>query len=99
MNRYAYVNGTPISYIDSFGLSADGHSWFATGLSYGADAIRYVRTVKGIQETISGVNYITGEQRSVGERIANGVTTLKIHFLFLVRNPLEHNILLDVRRA
>lgn len=47
-----------------------------TGLSYGADAIPYVGTVKGIQETITGVNYITGEQLSVGDRVANGVGTL-----------------------
>lgn len=76
MNRYAYVNGNPISYIDPFGLSADGDSWVTTGLSYGADAIPYVGTVKGIQETITGVNYITGEQLSVGDRVANGVGSL-----------------------
>ncbi|MDN4621057.1 pre-toxin TG domain-containing protein [Paenibacillus sp. PsM32] len=45
-------------------------------MSYGADVIPYVGTVKGIQETITGVNYITGEQLSVGDRIENGVGTL-----------------------
>ncbi|MDN4620978.1 pre-toxin TG domain-containing protein [Paenibacillus sp. PsM32] len=76
MNRYAYVNGNPISYIDPFGLSADGDSWVTTGLSYGADAIPYVGTVKGIQETITGFNYITGEQLSVADRVANGIGSL-----------------------
>lgn len=45
-------------------------------MSYRAEAIPYLGTVKGFQETITGVNYITGEQLSVGDRIANGVGTL-----------------------
>ncbi len=49
------------SRIDPFGLSADGDSWVTTGLSYGSDAVPILGTVKGFQETITGVNYITGE--------------------------------------
>ena len=76
MNHYAYVNGNPISYIELLGLSADGDSWVTTGLSYGADAVPILGTVKGFQETITGVNYITGEQLSVADRVANGIGSL-----------------------
>ncbi|WP_017814599.1 RHS repeat-associated core domain-containing protein [Paenibacillus shenyangensis] len=50
MNRYAYVNGNPVSYIDPFGLSADGADWTRTAFSVGADAIPFVGTVKGLQD-------------------------------------------------
>ncbi|ODP26632.1 hypothetical protein PTI45_04014 [Paenibacillus nuruki] len=76
MNCYAYLNENPISYIDPFGLSADGDSWVTTGLSYGADAVPILGMVKGFQETITGVNYITGEQLSVADRVANGIGSL-----------------------
>ncbi|ODP26047.1 hypothetical protein PTI45_04608 [Paenibacillus nuruki] len=45
-------------------------------MSYGADAIPVLGTVKGFQETITGVNYITGEQLSVADRVANGIGSL-----------------------
>ncbi len=32
--------------------------------------------MKGFQETITGVNYITGEQLSVADRVANGIGSL-----------------------
>ncbi|WP_246098331.1 RHS repeat-associated core domain-containing protein [Saccharibacillus brassicae] len=56
MNRYAYVNGNPVSYIDPFGLSADGATWWETGLSFAADVTPFVGTLKGIQEVFSGVD-------------------------------------------
>ncbi|WCT56580.1 pre-toxin TG domain-containing protein [Paenibacillus kyungheensis] len=71
-----YMNGYPISYINAFGLSADGDSWLTTGLSYGADAVPILGTVKGFKETITGVNYITGEQLSVADRVANGIDSI-----------------------
>ncbi|CAM3443931.1 MULTISPECIES: RHS repeat-associated core domain-containing protein [Saccharibacillus] len=64
LNRYGYVNGNPVSYIDPFGLSADGATWWENGLSFAADATPFVGTLKGIQEVFSGVDLITGEQMS-----------------------------------
>ncbi|WP_172253550.1 polymorphic toxin-type HINT domain-containing protein [Saccharibacillus deserti] len=75
MNRYAYVNGNPVSYIDPFGLSADGAPWWQTGIDFGLDALPFVGTVKGIQEVFTGVDLITGQQLSVTDRVATGVGT------------------------
>lgn len=68
----------PVSYIDPFGLSADGATWWQTGLSFGADALSGVGTVKGIQEGFMGVDLITGQQLSVADRIATGRSTILI---------------------
>ncbi|MDN4621054.1 pre-toxin TG domain-containing protein [Paenibacillus sp. PsM32] len=80
MNRY--VNGNPISYIDPFGLSADSDEMLRTAGSFIADAVPILGTVKGFQETITGVNYITGEQLSVADRVANGIGSLTGLILF-----------------
>lgn len=70
MNRYVY--GNPISYIDSFGLSADSDEIFKTIGSFLADAVPGLGTLKGLQEIFTGVNYVTGDQLSVADRVANG---------------------------
>ncbi|CAM3573142.1 Pre-toxin TG domain-containing protein [Saccharibacillus brassicae] len=64
-----------MSYIAPFGLSADGATWWETGLSFAADATPFVETLKGIQEVFSGVDLITGQQMSVTDRVATGVGT------------------------
>ncbi|WP_458120141.1 pre-toxin TG domain-containing protein [Paenibacillus sp. Z6-24] len=96
MNRYAYVNGSPVSYIDPFGLSAEGSSWLEIGLSLGADATPFVGTVKGLQEIFTGVDLITGEQLSVADRVATGGGTLlswfpggKIGGKFLIKETID----------
>ena len=70
MNRY--VNGISISYIDPFGLSADSDEMFKTVCSFLADDVPGLGTLKGLQEIFTGVNYITGDQLSVADRVANG---------------------------
>ncbi|WP_309808628.1 pre-toxin TG domain-containing protein [Paenibacillus hunanensis] len=69
-------NGNPVSYIDPFGLSADGAEWLKQGGSFVADAIPFVGTAKGIQEVFTGVDLITGQQLSVTDRVAAGGGTL-----------------------
>ncbi|WP_373289179.1 pre-toxin TG domain-containing protein [Paenibacillus hunanensis] len=65
-----------VSYIDPFGLSADGAEWLKQGGSFVADAIPFVGTAKGIQEVFTGVDVITGQQLSVTDRVAAGGGTL-----------------------
>lgn len=96
MNRYAYVNGNPVSYVDPFGLSADGATWWQTGLSFGVDAIPFVGTAKGLQEIFTGVDLITGEQLSVAERFEIGGGTAlswfpggKVGGKYLVKGTIE----------
>ncbi|MDN4621068.1 pre-toxin TG domain-containing protein [Paenibacillus sp. PsM32] len=43
-----------------------------TAGSFLADAVLGLGTAKGLQEIFTGVNYITGEQLSVADRVANG---------------------------
>ncbi|MDP4095824.1 HNH/endonuclease VII fold putative polymorphic toxin [Paenibacillus sp. P96] len=73
LNRYAYVNGNPISYVDPFGLSRDADSWMLRGGDFLVDMIPGVGTVKGFQQAFTGVNLVTGEQLSVSERWAEGI--------------------------
>ena len=71
MNRYAYVNGNPVSYIDPFELSADRADWMVISGDTFADMTPVVGSIKAWQQTITGVNYITGEQPSVSDRIGD----------------------------
>jgi RHS repeat-associated protein len=41
LNRFAYVNGNPVSYVDPFGLSADSDSYLSRGYSGMDGAIPY----------------------------------------------------------
>lgn len=73
LNRYAYVNGNPISYVDPFGLSRDGDSIWVQGGNFLADFTPWVGTVKGFQQAFTGMNYISGERLTVSDRWAEGI--------------------------
>ncbi|MCR8845337.1 polymorphic toxin-type HINT domain-containing protein [Paenibacillus sp. SC116] len=73
LNRFAYVNGNPISYIDPFGLSRDGDSPWIQGGDFLVDTMPGIGTAKGFQQAFSGYNHITGEKLSTAERWAEGV--------------------------
>ncbi|CAJ1316691.1 zincin-like metallopeptidase toxin domain-containing protein [Paenibacillus nuruki] len=44
--------------------------------SFLADAVPILGTVKGVQEVFTGTDYVTGQELSVGDRVATGVGTL-----------------------
>jgi len=73
LNRYAYVNGNPVTYIDPFGLSRDGDSKWLQGGNFLADMIPYIGTLKGFQQAFSGMNHVTGTKLSVAERWSEGI--------------------------
>ncbi|MDN4620976.1 pre-toxin TG domain-containing protein [Paenibacillus sp. PsM32] len=49
---------------------------FKTVGSFLADAVPILGTVKGVQEVFTGTDYVTGQELSVGDRVATGVGTL-----------------------
>ncbi|WP_246062974.1 polymorphic toxin-type HINT domain-containing protein [Paenibacillus ehimensis] len=74
LNRYAYVNGNPVSYVAPFGLSRDGHSSFLLqGGNFLVDTMPWVGTIKGFQQAFLGTNFVTGERLSTGDRWAEGI--------------------------
>jgi len=44
--------------------------------SFLADAVPILGTVKGVQEVFTGMDYVTGQELSIGDRVATGVGTL-----------------------
>ncbi|KIV57301.1 RHS repeat-associated core domain-containing protein, partial [Aneurinibacillus migulanus] len=73
LNRYAYVNGNPISYVDPFGLSRDGDSKWIQGGDFLVDLVPYVGAAKGFQQAFTGYNMVTGQQLSTADRWAEGI--------------------------
>ncbi|MCY9508783.1 RHS repeat-associated core domain-containing protein [Paenibacillus larvae] len=54
LNRYAYVNGNPVSYLDPFGLSRDSDtSPYAHAANFVLDFIPFVGSVKGAYEAFT----------------------------------------------
>lgn len=60
LNRYAYVNGNPISYIDPCELSINSDEIFKRVGNFLADAVSIFGTVKSLQEVFTGKDYVIG---------------------------------------
>ncbi|WP_172423149.1 polymorphic toxin type 50 domain-containing protein [Paenibacillus larvae] len=74
LNRYAYVNGNPVSYVDPFGLSRDSDtSPYAHAANFVLDFIPFVGSIKGAFEAFTGEDLITGKTLSASDRWAAGI--------------------------
>ncbi|MEJ9207045.1 RHS repeat-associated core domain-containing protein, partial [Paenibacillus larvae] len=74
LNRYAYVNGNPVSYVDPFGLSRDSDtSPYAHAANFVLDFIPFVGSIKGAFEAFIGEDLITGKTLSASDRWAAGI--------------------------
>jgi RHS repeat-associated protein len=82
LNRFAYVNGNPISYVDPFGLSRDGDSnvFSVTGhflFGVGKGAFNMVKGIADVVqhpiETIDGISYTINHPVSAGQAIWSNI--------------------------
>ena len=71
LNRYAYVQGNPVGFVDPLGLARDG--WGNSVASAGVGFIPIAGDIKDVQETLTGKDLITGEKLSTGDRVITGV--------------------------
>ncbi len=59
LNRYAYVNGNPISYIDPFGLSADeDRPVWLNAIHRGLDVLAFIPGIGELFDVANGAIYL-----------------------------------------